>query len=164
MTTQKFLQEKMARVREFFERYRERLAQDQKFNDLLVEYEKNFNATQAAFAQAGIDKICAQCGQTTKVCCGLGMELYCEDTLLVVNLYLGVEFPEKRLKDHWCLFLTEKGCLLRVRPLLCRNYFCEDIQEALPHEELVRLQEALGPEAETLFALLERTRLLCPGL
>ena len=164
MTTQKFLQEKIARVREFFERYRERLAQDQEFNHLLAEYEKNFQATQAAFAQAGIDKICAQCGQTTKVCCGLGMELYCEDALLVVNLYLGVQFPEKRLKDHWCFFLTEKGCLLRVRPLLCRNYFCEDLQEALPHQELVRLQEALGPEAETLFALLERTRLLCPGL
>lgn len=164
MTTQKFLDEKIRRVTDFFERYRQTLAGDQIFNDLLSRYQKAFQETQEAFVQAGIDRLCAECGKTTKVCCGLGMELYCEDALLVVNLYLGYEFPKRRLKNHWCFFLKEDGCSLLVRPLLCRNFFCDELQETLPHEELVRLQEALGPEAEALFALIERTKALCHGL
>jgi len=164
MTTQKFLDEKLRRVKDFFYRYQEALARDETLNTLLERYRKAFEDTQAAFVRAGIDRLCAECGKTTKVCCGLGMELYCEDALLVLNLYLGYKFPEKRLKDHWCFFLREDGCSLLVRPLLCRNFFCDELQESLPHEELVRVQEALGPEAEVLFALLERVKVLCPGL
>ncbi len=164
MTTQKFLEEKLKRVRDFYNRYYEKLCEDKIFNTLLEEYKKNFKATQEAFSKVGVDKICAECGQTKRVCCGLGMELYCEDALLLINLYLDVPFPEKRIKDFWCFFLTEKGCLLQVRPLLCRNFFCDEIQELLPKEKLIYLQEALGPEAETLFKLLERVRTICPGI
>ncbi len=164
MTTQKFLEEKLKRVRNFYNLYHKKLSEDRIFNSLLIKFLKDFEATQKAFVEVGIDRICAKCGQTTKVCCGLGMELYCEDALLLINLYLGVPFPERRLKDHWCFFLTENGCLLRVRPLLCRNFFCDEIQELLPQEKLIYLQEALGPEAQTLFHLIERVKSICPGI
>ncbi len=164
MTTQKFLDEKIKRVTEFFERYKEALAKDALLNELLERYKEAFRHTQEAYVRVGVDRLCASCGKTQKVCCGLGMELYCEDALLVLNLYQGYQFPERRLQDHWCYFLREDGCSLLIRPLLCRNFFCDEIQEVLPHEDLVYLQEALGPEAEVLFALLERTKALCPGL
>ncbi len=164
MTTQKYLQRKIQRVNEFFFRYQEVLKKDTHLWQLLEQYQKDFQHTQKVYTRVGVDQICAACGRTKKVCCGLGMELYCEDVLLLLNLLLGFRFPEKRLKEHWCFFLKEDGCSLLIRPLLCRNYFCDELQESLSHNDLVSLQEALGPEAESLFALLEYTKTLCPGI
>jgi hypothetical protein len=52
---------------------------------------------------------------------------------------------------HLCPFLTEQGCSLRARPVICVNFICQRLSRNITHENLVRLQEVAGEEIAALF-------------
>jgi hypothetical protein len=75
---------------------------------------------------------------------------------LLVNRLLGVALPEKRRLQARCWFLTETGCLLRARHVICVNFVCENLERSIDAVRLSRLREKEGIELETLFRLHDR--------
>ncbi len=165
MRAEELLQRKLSRVKALYQRYGSFLSRDETLAHLLTRYLEAFEATEEVSRKMGLTSFCARCGQEGwGTCCGEDMEFHCEDVLLLANLLLGVSFPEKRFKARGCFFVGEKGCLLKVRPLICRNFICPELADFLGPQKVKAVQEALGPEAEALFLLCVHLRRLCPEL
>ncbi|NPB08769.1 MAG: hypothetical protein GXO17_00305 [Thermodesulfobacteria bacterium] len=165
MRARDLLARKLERVRALFDLHRARLQQDEDLKDLLSRYLRAFADTEAVAREVGLSDFCARCGREGwGTCCGEDMEFHCEDVLLLANLLLGVEFPTRRHQPKGCYFLGEEGCLLKVRPLICRNFICPELADHLGPENIRKVQQALGPEAETLFLLCLRLKRLCPEI
>jgi hypothetical protein len=78
--------------------------------------------------------------------------------LLLLNLLLGVDLNQARSREDSCFFLGPRGCRLRVRSLLCIEYLCPELEEALGHEGVIRMQVATGGELEYSFLLCEAVK------
>ena len=70
-----------------------------------------------------------------------------------MNLLLDVSLPERHHRPDSCYLLTDKGCRLKVRLVLCVDFLCPKILGALSKDELVRLQNISGDELLTSFKL-----------
>jgi len=160
VTSEEILAQKLALTRKLWQKHRERLQQDDRLRELLSLHQRAFQHAQEVMRQTGAEAFCARCGREGTSCCGEDMELHCDDMLLLANLLCGVSLPSKRTFPKGCFFLGEEGCLLRIRPLICRNFICPELAEFLGPEETRRLQESLEEEALALFLLGERIRSL----
>ncbi len=130
------------------------LRENRKLQTLFEDLKRALSISEEAYRKTGAYRLCAECaslGQAT--CCGRDMELSVSRELLLINLLLGGQIPEKRSFDRGCFFLTEKGCGLLVRPLLCRNFFCPWFKERFPHKKLITLQKAQESESIYLFRI-----------
>ncbi len=165
MRAKDLLVQKISRVETIFHKYRLRLVRDETLSRFLSCYLEAVAASEAVAQETGLAAFCARCGREgLGTCCGEDMEFHCEDVLLLANLVLGVEIPSNRYRPEGCYFLGEEGCLLRVRPLICRNFLCPELVSFLGEEKVKAIQETLGPEAEALFRLCEYLRRLCPEI
>jgi len=103
-----------------------------------------------------IVEICKHCDeQEGGSCCGTGMENKFDTFLLLVNLLLGVSLPEHHLRTESCYLLTDEGCVLKVRLVLCVDFLCDKILNRLSVEELLSLQKISGEELIAGFRLYE---------
>ncbi|WP_157608084.1 hypothetical protein [Thermodesulfatator atlanticus] len=143
-----------------FETHRVALLEDQELNELLCLYEKAFERVQEEMKKTGAFEFCAECGRAGLSCCGNGMELDCDDILLVLNLLAGVRLPQKRKFPLGCFFLSETGCILKLRPLICRNFLCQDLKNAIGLANTIQIQQSLDEEAVILFKLTQRVKAL----
>ncbi len=108
---------------------------------------------------SGVARACRLCDREEGgSCCGAGIEDRYSPELLLINLLLGVTLPESRNYAKSCYFLGERGCILPAREILCVNYLCASLQEIIPPEKLLQLQEVNGSEMELLFLLHNRIR------
>ncbi|HHI98204.1 MAG TPA: hypothetical protein ENJ96_10225 [Thermodesulfatator atlanticus] len=165
VTAEEILARKLSLARRFFEKYRQNLLKEPKITELLTAHGKAFARAQEVTIETGAASFCARCGREGRSCCGADMELHCDDALLVANLLAGVDFPRKRLWPKACFFLGPAGCVLKIRPLICRNFICPELATALGPEKVSSLQEALEEEARLLFWLTEEIkRWLIKGL
>ena len=160
MTAEDLLARKLEFVSGFFSRHHQRLLENEELSALLKAHEAAFLKAQQAMEETGAASFCARCGREGRSCCGADMELHCDDALLLANLLVGVRFPSRRLYPRGCFFLGEEGCLLRLRPLICRNFICPELSAALGIEKTAFLQEALEEEARALFLVTERLKSL----
>ncbi len=138
-----------------------RLCEDPRLTRLLAELRKALAETERLYRETGAYRLCAECaarGEPT--CCGRDMELHVSRELLLINLFLEARLPQRRAFPAGCFFLTEKGCSLPARPLLCRNFFCPWFRERFPAEKFALLTAAQEPEARTLFLLEDHLRSL----
>ena len=158
MTAEDLLARKLELTLGFFARHRQRLLEDEELSALLKAHEHAFLKAQKAMEETGAASFCARCGREGRSCCGADMELHCDDALLLANLLVGVKFPSRRLYPKGCFFLGEEGCILRLRPLICRNFVCPELSAALGLEKTTLLQEALEEEARALFLVTERLK------
>jgi len=150
------IQEKIRAARDLLERWGTAWREDRRVRDLLASLEVQSEASRRAMQEAGVPFLCRQCDeQEGGSCCGEGIEDRYDPLLLALNLLLGVALPEERRCEKGCFFLEKKGCCLQVREVLCVNYLCRKIQEALPLEALIRVQRITGDEMETVFRLAE---------
>lgn len=78
-----------------------------------------------------------------------------DEVLLLINLLLGKTLPEKGYDPDSCYFLSEHGCSLRAREVICVNYLCSNIYKAIELEKIIQLQKVVGEELKTLFILKE---------
>lgn len=124
--------------------------------DDLKELEGAIERTWKYMRKIGVTDICKRCAEETGSCCREWVEDEVDEIILAMNMLMGVEIPERRFKDDRCYFLSEKGCVLKVRPTLCVNYLCEEIKKRIGHEGEKRLQEIAGRELELGFTIRDR--------
>lgn len=123
---------------------------------LMKRLEANLGASFQAMIDVGIVSACKRCDEEEGgSCCGAGIENHYSETLLLLNLLFGIDLPSERRWENSCFFLGERGCGLKVRHVLCVNYLCQAIQQALDPVDRNRLQEAVGEELTTVFLLQE---------
>jgi len=142
-----------------FEKDKKRFFSDTNLIKLLSDYKNALENTQKAMYEIGMSDICADCAQNTGgSCCGEGIEDWFDSSLILINLLLGVNIPEKRNVNKGCWFLGETGCLIMAKHTICVNYLCKRLQNELSQEKIKYFQECMLKETEILFYLEERIK------
>lgn len=132
---------------------------DERIVSLLGKMAESTAASARVMAQVGVSEICRRCDtEEGGSCCGAGIESRYSKVLLLVNLLMGTRLPSRRLFGDSCYFLGDHGCILMARDVLCVNYLCSKIQQALSPKELRELQETTGKEMDLLFTLNEAVK------
>ncbi|MGD8314664.1 MAG: hypothetical protein PVI17_07980, partial [Syntrophobacterales bacterium] len=72
---------------------------------------------------------------------------------LLMNLLQGVSLPARHHRPDSCYLLTDKGCRLKVRLVLCVDFLCPKILNTISQGNLIRLQQVSGDELTTGFML-----------
>lgn len=148
--------EKIRQARMLMEQFGETLRRDATVGALMERLGANLADSAQAMVDTGVVRACTECDeQDGGSCCGAGIENHYTPTLLLVNLLFGAELPAGRSREGCCFFLGDRGCMLKVRQVLCVNYLCQAIQKSLSHQGRDRLQEAVGAELSTAFLLHE---------
>lgn len=136
--------------------YGQVLLQDKMIRELLVQLDSNIEITWKTMESIGIVRECTDCELNGGgSCCGSGMEVRYDKIILLINLMLGKTLPEQAHSTNSCYFLSERGCTLRARQIICVDYLCQRIYKSIEHEKLVHLQTIAGEELSTLFVLQE---------
>jgi hypothetical protein len=150
---------RIAWARKMFCMYHDTLRVDGETGRLAVYFNEARRAARRAADSAGVSTLCRMCDREQGgSCCGTGIELKYDGWMLLVNLVLGIELPERRARARSCFFLGEKGCILAAREVLCINYLCPTVMENVPFSEILVLREFEGREIEILFRLNERIK------
>lgn len=150
---------KISEAQDLFEHWGEALRRDLLVGTLLDSLDKKIAASWEAMEASGVSLACKQCMEEDGcTCCGAGIENRYTSRLLLINLLLGKSLPEKRFWENSCFFLTENGCSLKARLVLCVNYLCLKIQRWGAPEELARLQNITGEEMDESFILEEAVK------
>jgi hypothetical protein len=136
------------------------LMRDREICTLLAGLDLQIAATQSAMVRTGIVKECADCAVNGEgTCCGARTGHKCGNVLLLVNLLMGKTLPSTPADTNLCHFLTKEGCVLKARHVICVNFVCQRLRDALPHSSLCDVQDIAGGEIDTLFVLEERIRM-----
>lgn len=132
------------------------MLQDKEIQGLLLHLNERIDATWKEMASIGVVRECTDCAlKGGGSCCGAGMERWYSEILLLINLLLGRSIPEKAYEANSCYFLSEKGCTLRAREVICVDYLCQRIYKNIQYRKLIQLQKIAGEELITLFILQE---------
>ena len=161
MESQRYLsiEEKIEEARVLHGAWADRLRRDGGIRDLLARLEQNIQASMKAMRALRVVQACKWCEeQEGGSCCGAGIENRYDPLLLLINLLLGVSLPDRQKYLDSCYFLETDGCCLKARHVLCVNYLCKKLQQALSTDELNTLQAIVGEELDTGFTLHEAVR------
>jgi hypothetical protein len=132
------------------------LLQDEKLRTLLGQLDQNIEATQKEMGAAGIVKECADCAVNGDgTCCGKRTGYKYDSIILLVNLLLGKTIPLQSQNPLACYFLTQEGCILRARHVICVNFVCPRLRKNITQEMLIHVQNVAGKELDTLFLVEE---------
>ena len=155
------VEEKVAWAREVHLSLGEKLCADAEVSIRLPRLRNEIERSRSAMKSGGLIAACRTCEETeVGSCCGAGIERKYDGYLLLVNLMLGADLPEKRFDPKGCFFLGAEGCCLTARHVICINYLCKKITDQVDWEALSLLREAEGAELDTLFFLHERIKKL----
>lgn len=150
---------KIAETLELFSHWGEALKADSSIRSLLERVDRKVAASGQAMLDFGIVASCRHCEEEEGgSCCGAGIEQKYTPLILLINLLLGETLPEARLQADSCFFLSERGCSLKLRHVLCVNYLCLGIQRMLGVDDLRRLQQITGEEMEAGFIVHEAVK------
>jgi hypothetical protein len=148
------IQDKIKLAQDRYLLWKDALRKQSHINKLLADLERCIRVSRESMLEFGIVEICKRCDQEEGgSCCGAGMENKFDGFLLLVNLLLGVTLPEHHLRTDSCYLLTDKGCILKVRLVLCLDFLCDKILNALSVKELLSLQKISGEKLVTGFIL-----------
>ena len=155
------VEEKVAWTRAAYSSWGGLLGEDDEVARLLHRLDREIACSRSAMRAGGLALACRTCEETEGgSCCGAGIERKYDGYLLLVNLMLGADLPEKRFDPKGCFFLDAEGCCLTARHVICINYLCKKITDQVDWEALSLLREAEGAELDTLFFLHERIKKL----
>ncbi|UCG11586.1 MAG: hypothetical protein JSU72_13765 [Deltaproteobacteria bacterium] len=148
------IQHKIKLARKLHIKWEVAIRQDPDINSLLRKLKRFIKISQQAMHAFGVADACKRCDEEEGgSCCGAGLENKFDVLLLLMNLLLGVSLPNDRLRPGSCYLLTETGCMLKVRLVLCVDFLCPKIVNALTHDQLIKLQTVSGDELVTSFIL-----------
>lgn len=151
--------ERVTNARDVFQEFGKDILKDPKIDRLIRQLKEASLASREEMAKTGIVEICTRCDQLEGgSCCGAGLENRYDGWLLLINLLLGVDIPQKRHDKKSCFLLGEKGCVLVSRHVICINYLCGKITRTIPPEQFQEMREREGKELEILFLLKETLR------
>ncbi len=131
--------------------------------DDLKELEKAIEDTWSYMREIGVTEICKRCAEETGSCCKEWVEDEVDDVMIAMNMLMGVKMPEKRFKEGFCYFLSESGCILKVRPTICVNFLCDKVKKKIGFENEKKLQEIAGRELELGFIVREKILKMLPS-
>ncbi len=98
--------------------------------------------------------LCAACGQKNDGgCCSEFMSNETDTVLLLINLLLGVDVKPQRDDGFECCYLGGKGCILKVKPMFCLNYNCQQILTGNEPEVIRELEKAASAVLREQYAL-----------
>ena len=159
------IHEKVAWADLCFHQFGDFLLRDQEIVEHLEELRKAIRRSRNAMIESGVVENCRDCEEREGgSCCGAGLEEHYGGILLLINRLLRVRLPKKRRDPDSCLFLTETGCLLAARHVICVNYLCKKITDRIDPEKIALLREMEGRELECLFLFQERIKRRLNGL
>ncbi len=88
---------------------------------------------------------CKSCGQKEGGgCCSAYMAGETDSILILINLLLGVDVGIQRTDDMECVYLGQRGCIFKAKPMFCLNYNCSSIYKSNPREVIACLDKAAG--------------------
>ncbi len=131
--------------------------------DDLKELEKAIEDTWSYMREIGVTEICKRCAEETGSCCKEWVEDEVDDVMIAMNMLMGVKMPEKRFKEGFCYFLSESGCILKVRPTICVNFLCDKVKKKIGFKNEKKLQEIAGRELELGFIVREKILKMLPS-
>jgi len=139
-----------------YQKFGKALLQDEILKALLALYTLCIENTRTKMDATGVISECTDCAISGEgTCCGQRTGYKCDRLLLLINLLLGKTLPVIVQGSGRCYFLTEQGCSLRARPVICVNFLCERLMQNIKHEKLISLQQIAGREMDTLFLIEE---------
>lgn len=148
------IEDKIKMARHMYDSWSEQLKREPHIYELIEKLEGCLENSREAMLELGIVETCTHCDEEEGgSCCGAGLENKFDTFLLLINLLLGVSLPEGHRRPDSCYLLTDKGCTLKVRLVLCVDYLCPKILSALSHDKVIRLQNISGDELLTGFKL-----------
>jgi hypothetical protein len=148
------IEEKIKTARQLYYSWAHQLRREQHIHELMHQLEQCLENSHVAMLELGIVETCKHCDEEDGgSCCGAGLENKFDTLLLLMNLLLGVSLPERHQRPDSCYLLSDTGCVLRVRLVLCVDYLCPRILKGLSRDELIRLQNISGDELLTGFKL-----------
>ena len=153
------IRQKISEAHKLFILWGEALRKNPHIGSLLKILAEKIAASAKAMDDFGVSEACRHCHEKDgSTCCGAGIEERFTSWLLLINLLYGNTLPTKRFWEKGCFFLSENGCSLKVRLILCVNYLCLKIQKLRSVKELARLQKITGEEMEASFILEEAVK------
>ncbi|MBN1847454.1 MAG: hypothetical protein JW932_02615 [Deltaproteobacteria bacterium] len=153
------VEEKIQWARHYYQLFKDFLLRDEAVHALLNQFEKAARLSREAMEAAGIMDECRVCEEDEGgSCCGAGLENKYSAVLLLTNLLLGRQLPEKRFDPKGCFFLGRTGCSLLARHVICVNYLCKKIIDGIPSNVIADLREKEGTELQILFRIHERIK------
>ena len=153
------IQDKIKLAQNLYHSWKHALRKQSHIHSLLLELDTCLRVSRKSMWELKIVEICKYCDeQEGGSCCGTGMENKFDTFLLLVNLLLGVSLPEHHLRTESCYLLTDEGCVLKVRLVLCVDFLCDKILNRLSVEELRSLQKISGEELIAGFRLYDAVK------
>lgn len=119
--------------------------------------EKAIERTWSFMRELGLPEMCRACAERGKCCCRPWVADLFDEYDLLLNCLLGVEIPEEREVDGLCFFVGKDGCRLKVRQVICVDFLCPEVENALGDRAL-KLREIEGEELEIAFILKEKVK------
>lgn len=108
--------------------------------------------------EAGIERICADCGREFDgACCTEHISQQVDALQLLLNLLLGGQVETFDPGPDACRFLGPDGCSVQLKPMICIDHLCPEIRQLLPADDLERVTRAT---ADLLNAQVEAEDLL----
>jgi hypothetical protein len=153
------IKDKIRKARYMYDSWSDQLRREPDIHQLIEKLEMCLENSRAAMLELGIVETCKHCdGEEGGSCCGAGLENKFDTFLLLMNLLLGVSLPESHRRPNSCYLLTEKGCTLKVRLVLCVDFLCPKILNTMSQGDLIRLQQISGDELTTGFMLYDAVK------
>ena len=148
------IEDKIRAARQLYDLWSDQLKREPKIHQLIGKLQSCLENSRAAMLELGIVETCKHCDEEEGgSCCGAGLENKFDTFLLLMNLLLGVSLPERHHRLDSCYLLTDKGCRLKVRLVLCVDFLCPKILNTISQRNLIRLQQVSGDELTTGFML-----------
>jgi hypothetical protein len=150
------VKEKIALAYQLYSNYVQDLLEDKKILAMINQLGESIDATRREMDSIGVIRECTDCAiNGGGSCCGSSMERMYDETVLLINLLLGNDLPEHAYEPNSCYFLSETGCTLKARDVICVNYLCDRIYKSVGRQRLIHLQKTAGEELKSLFVLEE---------
>ena len=137
-----------AAARKIFREKGREFSAGEEFSRLLAAYAAEIEKTGALLAKHGVEEFCKNCDlELDGCCCFAGVEKWYDRKLILLNLFLGAEIPERKpggVDD--CFFKGPAGCALPARCSTCLGYYCLDLQNMLGSSRLAEIRRQVGAE------------------
>lgn len=151
------VEERIALAQKVYAEHGHRLMSNVLIRNRLRRLREGISVSRDTMHHLDIPRLCARCDAEMPEgsCCGTGLEHKIDVATLLINLLMGLQIPQSRLRRGSCFFLGETGCVLAARHMICIDYLCPAVEAFLGPERLIQMQEATGLEIENLFLLTE---------
>jgi hypothetical protein len=148
------IEDKIKTARQMNDSWSDQLKREPHIHQLIGKLEGCLENSRAAMLELGIVETCKHCDEEEGgSCCGAGLENKFDTFLLLMNLLLDVSLPERHRRPDSCYLLSDDGCVLRVRLVLCVDFLCPKILNTVSQGDLIGLQQVSGDELTTGFML-----------